>query len=81
MKQITVRRVSEKCLQVAKQKALQRHQSMNAVLLEALETGLGVAAESTTNGLEKYSGDSDFGPNWEHFLKVELNKIDQELWQ
>jgi len=54
---------------------------MNTVLLEALETGLGVGEENATNGLEKYAGDSDFGPNWDHFLQVELNKIDPELWQ
>jgi len=81
MKQITVRRVSEKCLQMAKQRAEKRHVSMNTVLLEALETGLGLGVENATNGLEKYAGDSDFGPNWDHFLQAELHKIDQELWQ
>ena len=80
MQQITVRRVSEKCLQVAKQRAQDRHISMNAVLLEALATGLEVGADNATNGLEKYAGDSDFGPGWDHFLQVELNKIDQDLW-
>ena len=38
-------------------------------------------ASGQTNGLEKYAGDSDFGPNWDHFLQVELNKTDEELWQ
>ena len=81
MKQITVRRVSEKCLEVAKKKAQDRNVSMNAVLLEALAKGLEVGLDHATNGLEKYAGDSDFGPQWDHFVQVELNKIDPDLWQ
>ena len=81
MKQITVRRVSAECLQVAKQRAQDRHVSINTVLLDALAAGLEVGTESPTNGLDKYAADSDFGPNLDHFLQVELNKIDQELWQ
>lgn len=81
MNQVTVRRVEDKCLELAKQKAKERRVSMNTVLVEALEAGLGVKSEVIHHDLDHYIGASDFGPDWDHFLKVDLNNIDQESWQ
>jgi hypothetical protein len=81
MKQVTVRRVQDRCLEVAKHKAMERRVSMNTVLLEALETGLGVKSEILHHDLDHYAGATDFGPDWDRFLKVELNQIDEEPWK
>ena len=54
---------------------------MNTVLVEALEVGLGVSSEIINHDLDHYIGASDFGPDWDRFLKEDLNKIDQESWQ
>lgn len=81
MKQVTVRRVKDECLELAKQRAKERRVSMNTVLTEALEAGLGVGSEVIHHDLDKYVGASEFGPAWDRFLKVDLNKIDEETWK
>jgi len=81
MKQVTVRRVGDKCIELAKHKAMERRVSMNSVLVEALEIGLGVDSEVVHHDLDHYIGASDFGPDWGSFLQEDLNKIDQESWQ
>jgi hypothetical protein len=53
---------------------------MNEVLRQSLQRGLGVETEKPRNGLEQFAGDSDFGPEWDEYLK-ELNKVDPEDWQ
>ena len=80
MKQITVRRVREKCIAEAKKRAHQRGVAMNTVLVEALEKGLEMDGEKRTNGLERFAGDSDFGPGWDAYLK-ELNQVNPEDWK
>jgi hypothetical protein len=81
VKQVTVRRVGDKCIELAKHKAKERRVSMNTVLVEALEVGLGVDSEVIHHDLDHYIGASDFGPDWDRFLKEDLNKIDPESWQ
>lgn len=80
MKQITVRRVGERCLAEARRRARERGVAMNTVLVEALERGLGLAGEPLTNGLEEFAGDSDFGPDWEARMR-ELERIAPEDWR
>lgn len=81
MNQVTVRRIEDRCLALAKQKAKERRVSMNTILLEALEAGLGVQSELTHHDLDHYAGASDFGPDCDRFLNVELNQIDEESWK
>ena len=80
MKQITMRRVRELCLVEARRQARERGVATNTVLVEALERGLGLAGQRRTNGLEKFAGDSDFGPDWDDRMQ-ELERIDPEGWQ
>lgn len=80
MKQITVRRVQDLCIAEAKRLARERGVAVNTVLVEALEKGLGVGCEKTTNGLERFAGDSDFGPDWDAHLE-ELNQINPADWE
>ena len=58
MTQVTVRRVDERWVAKAKADAAEKGVSMNQVLVEAIGKGLGVDAESKTNGLECFAGDS-----------------------
>ena len=80
MKQITVRQVDERCLSEAKRIAATRGLSMNTVLVEALERGLGLTGGTRRNGLEKYAGDSDFGPEWEARMQA-FDRIDPGDWK
>ena len=52
---------------------------MNTVLVEALEKGLGEHS-TCTNGLEQFSGDSEFGPDWDSRME-ELGKVNPEDWK
>ena len=79
-KQITVCRVRESCLDEAKRRAKERGVAMNTVLVEALEKGLGIDEQKSTNGLEKFAGDSDFGPGWDAYL-AELNQVNPDDWK
>ena len=79
MKQVTIRRVDDACVAKAKAEAKRRGVSMNEVLRESLHRGLGVERPRKTN-LDKYAGDSEFGPEWEAFLEKDLKRIDEELW-
>ena len=78
MKQITIRKVSERGLALARRMAKEQDVPLNEVLRNAVEKGLGLAR---SNGLEVYAGDSDFGPEWEQYLEKDLNRIDPEMWR
>jgi hypothetical protein len=81
MTQVTIRRIDEAWVEKAKEEASRRNVSMNQVLVEALRRGLGADAEPVRkSNLDRYAGDSDFGPEWEEFLEKDLNQIDPELW-
>lgn len=81
MKQITVRRVEDQWIELAKQRAQLRQVSLNQVFVEALAKGLGAHGEVATNGLEKYAGKVDFGSGWDEYLSRDLMKIDEEIWK
>lgn len=78
MKQITIRKVSLRGVEQARRLAKEQGIPLNDVLRDAVEKGLGMVR---SNGLEIYSGDSDFGPDWDQYLKNDLNKIDEEMWR
>lgn len=81
MKQITIRKVSERGILLAKKAAQEKGTSLNTILVEAVETGLGIRGERPFNGLEIFSGDSDFGDDWEKYLTEDLGQIDGEIWR
>ncbi len=82
MTQVTVRRVDEAWVAKAKSEAAKRKVSMNQVFVEALGRGLGVQGERVrVANLDRYAGDSDFGPGWDEFLEKDLKKTDGELWK
>lgn len=78
MKQVTIRKVSDQGLATARRMAKEQDVPLNEILRNAVERGLGVPR---SNGLEVYAGDSEFGPDWEHYLEKDLNRIDREMWK
>ena len=82
MKQVTIRRVEESWVKKAKEEAKARGVSMNTVLVNALARGLEIDQKKPVrkNNLDKFAGDSDFGPDWDKYLES-LNEIDEELWK
>ena len=78
MKQVTIRKVSDRSLDVARRLAREQDVPLNEVLRNAVEKGLGVAR---SNGLEIYAADSHFGPEWDQYMENDLNRIDQEMWR
>ena len=81
MTQVTIRKVEEAWVEKAHLEAALRKVSMNQVLAEALRRGLGADTEPVRrNNLDKFAGDSDFGPEWDEFLEKDLKQIDESLW-
>ena len=81
MTQVTIRRVDEAWVEKAKREAARLKVSMNQVLVDALRRGLGADAEPVRRtNLDRYAGDSDFGPEWDAFLDKDLKQVDAELW-
>ena len=82
MAQLTIRRIEESWVAKAKADAAERGVSMNQVLVDALQRGLGVDAPRKTNGLEKFAGDSPegFGPEFEAAMK-DCSRIDEDSWK
>ena len=78
MKQVTIRKVSDRGLALARRIAKEQDLSLNEVLRNAVEKGLGVPKG---NGLESYAGDSNFGEGWESYLEKDLKRIDGEIWR
>ncbi len=81
MAQVTIRRVDEAWVEKARREAARLQVSMNQVLVDALRRGLGADAEPVRKtNLDRYAGDSDFGPDWDAFLDKDLQQTDDELW-
>lgn len=80
MDQITVRKVSSRCVNEAKRLAKSRGVAMNTIFREALEKGLGVSSAERTNGLERFAGDPDFGEGWDAHLE-ELRQVNPADWE
>lgn len=81
MNQITIRKVSDRGVERAREMARERGVPLNDIYVEAIEEGLGVRGRKPANGLEVFSGDSDFGSEWENYLNRDLNRIDEEIWR
>jgi len=86
MTQVTVRQIDEEWVEEAKRLAKERGVSMNAVLRDAIMTGLGFGEKPKTNGLEKFAGSMPFESKaeegfWRNYLDVELVKIDERDWE
>lgn len=79
MKQITVRSVPLRSIERARALALERGLPLNRVYIEAINRGLGLTESPVPNGLEKYAADSDFGPDWDHYL-AEIRQVDPKDW-
>jgi hypothetical protein len=81
MAQVTIRRVDEAWVEKARQEAARLKVSMNQVLVDALRKGLGADVEPVRKAnLDRYAGDSDFGPGWDEFMGEDLQQVDDELW-
>ena len=80
MKQITVRNLSEAAIECARQRSRKEGKSLNRVYVETLEAGLGTGNGKRQDDLDKFSGDSDFGPDWEKFLDEDLTQISERDW-
>lgn len=81
MTQVTIRKVENAWVEKARAEATRRKVSMNQVLAEALRRGLGVDSEPVRrSNLDKFAGDSDFGPGWDDFLEKDLKQVDENLW-
>ncbi len=82
MIQVTIRRVEESWVAQAKSEAKSRGVSMNQVLVDALQRGLGMNGQPKTNGLERFSGTcpDGFGPEFEEAMK-DCSRIDPRDWE
>ena len=81
MKQVTIRRVSDRGVAKAREIAKERGVPLNTVYAEALEAGLGLKGKPPANGLQVFAADSNFGPGWQDYLTRDLNRIDPEIWR
>lgn len=82
MAQVTIRRVEKEWVAKAKTDAAKRGVSMNQVLVDALQQGLGVGAKKKTNGLERFAGDSAhlFDEGFDAAME-DCSRIDAEDWE
>jgi len=82
MTQVTVRQIDEEWVEEAKRLAKERGVSMNAVLRDAIMTGLGFGEKPKTNGLEKFAGSvpEGFGPEFDAAME-DCSKVDPEDWK
>lgn len=79
--QLTIRRVDPEWVKLAKRKAARKGVSINQFLLDALNQADGTPAEQEKKrNLDKYAGDTNFGPTWNQYLEEDLNLLDAELW-
>ena len=82
MDQITVRKVNERCISRARERARERGISLNKVYQEALEKGLGVnEVPGRYNDLDKYAGSMKPDAKFERYLDEDLKQIDSEMWE
>ncbi len=85
MVQVTIRRVEESWVEKAKVEAAERGVSMNQILVDALQRGLGVDSSRKTNGLEKFTRSMPFDSEaeriaWDGAMK-DCEQIDEEQWK
>jgi len=85
MPQVTIRHVEEGWVAKAKADARKRGVSMNQVLVDALQRGLGVGPEPRANGLARFAGalpfeSSEEEAKWNESMQV-FDKVDEQLWK
>ena len=79
--QYTIRQVPERIDQLIRQRAKQSNKSLNAVLLEILERGVGAADQPAEyHDLDKLIGSWVDDPDFDAAMKT-FESIDEALWK
>jgi len=79
--QVTIRRVPERVKQLLKELAKREEKSLNQIMLEVLERGLGLAGEEIVyHDLDDLAGTWVEDPEFDKAIE-EQHRIDPELWE
>ena len=79
--QVTIRRVPERVKQLLKELAKREEKSLNQIMLEVLERGLGLAGEEIVyHDLDDLAGTWVDDPEFDKAIE-EQHRIDPELWK
>lgn len=79
--QLTIRRVPERVKQLLKELAKREEKSINQIILEILERGLGLAGEEIVyHDLDDLAGTWVDDPEFDKAIE-EQHRIDPELWK
>lgn len=79
--QVTIRRVPERVKQLLKELAKREEKSLNQIILEVLERGLGLAGEEIVyHDLDDLAGTWVEDPEFDKAIE-EQHRIDPELWK
>jgi len=79
--QVTIRRVPERVKQLLKELAKREEKSLNQIMLEVLERGLGLAGEEIVyHDLDDLAGTWVDDPEFDKAIE-EQHRIDPELWE
>ena len=79
--QVTIRRVPERVKQLLKELAKREEKSLNQIILEVLERGLGLAGEEIVyHDLDDLAGTWVEDPEFDKAIE-EQHRIDPELWE
>lgn len=79
-RQYTIRGIPDKIDAMLKQKAREEHKSLNTVVLEAIEKGIGAADETVIHhDMDDLAGSWFDDPGFDHAIEA-FEAIDEELW-
>jgi len=79
--QVTIRRVPERVKQLLKELAKREEKSLNQIILEVLERGLGLSGEEIVyHDLDDLAGTWVDDPEFDKAIE-EQHRIDPELWK
>lgn len=79
--QVTIRRVPERVKQLLKELAKREEKSLNQIILEVLERGLGLSGEEIVyHDLDDLAGTWVEDPEFDKAIE-EQHRIDPELWK
>ena len=79
--QVTIRRVPERVKQLLKELAKREEKSLNQIILEVLERGLGLSGEEIVyHDLDDLAGTWVDDPEFDKAIE-EQHRIDPELWE
>lgn len=80
-KQYTIRRIPERVDEVARRRAKREHKSLNTVLLDALQAGLGLGGEERVyHDLDDLAGCWIDDPEFDRAMEA-FEAIDEDLWK